>query len=82
MSHVYEGTKQTILSKQTFMGTVQHFILNFGVCSHNCPVCICTAGLCIWLRLFVYMWPKNNLFSALYCPKNPAVCIILLDYGI
>ena len=33
----------------------------------NYPVHVCTAGLCIWSRWFVYvyMWPKNCLFELL-----------------
>ena len=25
----------------------------------NYPVHVCAAGLCIWSRRFVYMWPKK-----------------------
>ena len=32
--------------------------VNKAFLCHNYPVRVCTAGLCVWLCRFVYMWPK------------------------
>ena len=44
---------------------------------HNYPVRICTAGLCVWLRRFVYMWPKKGCLRS-YCLKIFRWCNLLL----
>ena len=54
-------------------------------CRHfNNPMRICTAGLCIWLRWFVYVCPyvaKNGLFGVLSLEKSPVSAIYCLLLG-